>query len=536
MLKKFIAYDADARSKFLSGVNKVGAYVGSTLGHKGRNWIIQEKFSAPHVSNDGVTVARSIVLNDEMEDLAAQTVVDIAMKTDQEAGDGTTTSVVIADALITRGYKELEMGEMSDVTAVSIAEKIYEERPKVIKKLTDQAKKLKKGELQHVITTSLRDKDLGKKVADLLEKVGVDGRIAVEDNWQTKRETEIEEILGMKFLGRSASPFLSNTENGKDSVWKDAYVLVTNEKLEIFTTIKHLTDEMKQKGKTKLVLINGFSEGNASYSKQVIKAFVIAMDLVRQKGEGVALEVLAIDAPSLTSAQLEDIAVFTGAKFIDKDIGNGLIGSKFTDLGYAKEVSVSDDVVNVMGGKGNTKERIEMLRKQMDMEKDVMFKNKFRDRIASLSAAQGIIWVGAPTEAEQTFFKEKITDAVNAGRAALLEGVIKGGGIPLKEIAESLGEEHILYEALMAPYKTIQKNAGGKLKVADDILDPVKVTRLAFENALSASAQIIACVGGITDKREGIWDKWEKVVEKQFPDLQADFRHESNQDQGRPRT
>lgn len=536
MLKKYISFDAEARAKFLSGVNKVGDYVGSTLGPKGRNWIIQQKFSAPEVHNDGVTVARHIVINDEMEDLAAQTVVDIAMKTDQEVGDGTTTSVVIADALVTRGYKDLEQGEMSDITAVSLAEKIYDERPKVIEKLIKQAKKLKKGDLQNVITTSLRNKELGKRIADLLGKVGVDGRIAVEDNWQTKRETEIEEILGMKFLGRSASPSLANTENGKDCVWKDAYVLVTNEKLELFTTIKHLTDEMKTKGKTKLVIVSGFSEGNAAYSKNVIRAFVIAVDLVRQKGEGTALEVLAIDAPSLTSEQLKDIGIFVGGKFIDKDKGDGLIGAKFTDMGYAKEVSVSEDVVNIMGGKGDTKERIEVLRKQMDEEKDVMFKAKLRDRIASLSAAQGIIWVGAPTEAEQTYLKEKITDSVNAGRAAIQEGVIRGGGIPLKEIAEALGEEHILYEALLAPNKIIQQNAGGKLKIGDDILDPVKVTRLAVDNALSAAAQIIACAGGITDRREGIWDKWEKVVEKQFPDLKPDFRLDENIDQGRPRT
>ena len=200
MWTKIISEGEEAREKFLEGTKKIGRYVGSTMGNHGRNWIIQQKYKAPQIHNDGVEVARHIFLPDEVEDMAVQTIVDIAMNTNDEAGDGTSTAVVIASALIQRGFNDAKLSDQ--ISPVSIAEEIYAERPKILEKIVKQAKKLGKDDLYKVVSTSLRDWELGKKVAEMLNEVGVDGRIAVEDNWATKRETEFEMTKGMKFLGK----------------------------------------------------------------------------------------------------------------------------------------------------------------------------------------------------------------------------------------------------------------------------------------------------------------------------------------------
>lgn len=539
MWKKVISFGPEARAKFLKGVNKVGKYVGNTMGNHGQNWILQQKFKSPQIFNDGVEVARHIFLDDETEDLAAQTLVDIAMNTNQEAGDGTTTSIVIADALITRGFKDLELSEQTGQSPVSIAEEIYTERPKILEKLKKLAKKIGKDDLYKVVSTSLRNWETGKKIADMLNEVGVDGRVSVEENWETKRETEFEIVKGMKFLGKMASPFFANTINGKEAIWKDALVLVTNQKLESFASIAKIVAGLKEAGKMKFVIINGFSSGTATYDKKFIDSLVSAIvnrEGLRKKGMEL-IEVLPIDAPSLTSEQLQDIATYLNARFIDTNASRNVSEATIADLGTAKEVTaVIDGIIHITGGKGDTESRIKELKEQLKLEKDVMFQGKLKDRIASLSASQGQIRVGAPTEAEQTYIKEKMMDAVNAGKAAMEEGIIKGGGVPLKEIADELGEGHILYEALRAPYETIQKNAGKPFDVKDDILDSYKVTRLALENALSASAQLIATGGGITDVRQTAWDKLEEVVNKQFPDPKTDFREPENRDLGQPST
>jgi len=535
MWKKKISFEDEAKAKLLAGVNKVGSYVGKTMGPAGQNWIIQQKFKSPQVHNDGVEVARHIFLEDETEDMGAQTLVDIAMNTNDEAGDGTTTSIVIADALITRGFKYTDLAEHTGISPVAVAEDIYKQREIVLESLKKRAVKLKKDDLYKVVSTSLRDWELGKKIADMLNEVGVDGRIAVEENWETKRETTFETVKGMKVLGKSASPYFANTANGKEALWKDALILVTNEKIETFGALTKIVNEMKTKGKIKLVIINGNSEGTACYSKRFVGDLIKArLSTIEMAKRGVQMvEILPIEAPSLTSEELKDISTYINARFIDINASRNVSDMKFEDLGTAKDVAATNDGnIHITGGKGNTEERINELKKQMDLEQDQMFKNKIKNRIASLSASQGLIRVGAPTEAEQTYLKEKVIDAVNAGKAAMEEGVIQGGGVPLKEIAEELGKDSILYEALQAPYKTIQANAGGNLEIKPDILDAVKVTRLAVENALSAGAQIIASCGAIVDTREHIWDKLDQAVEKIAPDPKVDFRNEENRDLG----
>lgn len=508
----------------------VGEAVAMTMGPRGLSFVIKEKYKAPTVTNDGVSVARRIVLQDEIEDLAAQTLIDVAMRTNYEAGDGTTTATVIAHRLINDAYKQLELGDLADINPISLADKIYAERPIVIEKLRKYARIPEKDDLYNVVATSLRDREYSKTIAEMLNKVGVDGYISVEDNWETKRCVEATTIEGMKFLGSFATPYLANSANQKEAVWENSLILVTNHQIESTNAISNLLKGMQANALTKLVIISGFSEGSA-FSKPFIATVANAIKATAQ-GNSNAIQILGIKAPALTTDELTDISEYVGANFIDKSMGHTLVTLTPADCGQAKKIAVDEDDVNVIGGKGDATKRLQVLKNQLEKEKDVMFRTKLEKRIASLAAAVGIIKVGAATESERTYLKYKIEDAVNAGRAALAEGVIQGGGIPLKEIAEELGASHILYGALKAPYETIQRNCGGSIKVEDNVLDAFKVTRLAIENALSASAQVITLGGAIGEKPKTLIGELQKKLR---PENDTDWRADENQDLGRNR-
>lgn len=533
LFSKILCQGEEARRKFLSGINKVGDAVGATLGPSGLNFIINEKFRAPKVTNDGVTVARHIVLEDEVEDLAAQTVVDVAMKTNNEVGDGTTTSVVIAQRLIQDCYEKMNFSEqISGTSGVTMANEIYKARETVIEKLKAMAHPLEEGELEKVVSTSMRDKEMGKTIATMLKELGVDGRLSTEDNWETKSGITTEMTLGMKFLGTYSSPYFTTTENQKEAVWKDVDVLVTNLRIESTVGLKKLFDEMREKERFNLVLLCGYSEGESGYSSEAVQRLVVSHLAIRM-GKAVGVKVLPVKVPSLTTHELSDVCEYVDAEFIDKALGKKLGDVRINHLGYAKEIVVDEDNVHIKGGRGadlgKASARIEVLKKQIEEEKDQMFEGKLRNRIASLAAAQGVIRVGAATEAERTYIKYKIEDAVNAGKAAMEEGVIAGGGIPLKEIAEEFGKDHILYEALQSPYNKIQENAGGNLVISPDILDPIKVTRLAFENACSAAAQVISSIGAIAEHKKTLAEELQKMI-AHGAEHNADFRADENLD------
>ncbi len=531
MFEKVVEYGPETREKFLRGVNKVGEAVGMTMGPRGLSFAIKEKYRAPTITNDGVSVARRIVLEDDIEDLAAQTLVDVAMRTNYEAGDGTTTATVIAHRLINDAFERLKLGDLSaDVNPIALADEIYAQRPFIVEKIQNLAKTAKKDDLYNVVATSLRDREYGKTIADMLKKVGVDGYISVEDNWETKRGVEASVIEGMKFLGTYATPYFANSANQKEAIWENSHILVTNHPIESTNALSNLLKGMQQNGLTKLVIISGFSEG-AAFSKPFIATVANAIKAVAQ-GNSNALQVLGIKAPSLTTEELMDVSEYLGAKFIDKSLGHPLISVTPSDCGQAKKVVVDADDVHLIGGAGDASYRIETLKKQVEKEKDVMFRTKLEKRIASLNAAVGVIRVGAATESERTYLKYKIEDAVNAGRAALAEGVIQGGGVPLKEIAEELGKDHILYGALRAPFETIQRNCGGSIAIEPNVLDAAKVTRLAVENALSAAAQVITLGGAIGERPKTLIGELEKKLK---PEHNADFRADENQDLGRGR-
>lgn len=537
MERKIIESGKGTTEKFLSGVRKVNEMVGGTLGPAGRNRIIQRKYRSPLVTNDGVTIARHMLIENEVADLAAQTLVEIAMKTNETAGDGTTSSIVIASALIESCFEKIrnsgeELGG-TQKNPMQMAREIRIELPRALELLKEQSITLEGDMLDDVISTSLEDLEYGKTLGELMREVGPDGYVATDDNWATKYGIDTELTKGMRFLGSYASPYLATEHNEREAIFENALVLVTNEKIDSADILKTLLEDMKKEKKFKLVIIGGHSENIAPFSKGFIRQIARAMAGAAKNPDGM-IQVLAVKAPTLTSDELEDVATFCNALFFNKDLGHELKNAVVKNMGFAKKIVVSDDDVNIIDGAGIPEARIQVLKEQLDKEKDTMFKEKLKRRIASLSAGVGIIRVGAATEQERTYLKYKLEDAVHAAKAAMKEGIVPGGGLALKIVADALGEESVLYEALMAPYKRIRENAGGELDVPKNIVDPHKVVRLAFTNAISAAATLITCDGAIADQKLTVLDYFEKKLGKLNP-AEDDFRDEVNQDRGNGR-
>ncbi len=538
MIRKIIVSGEEAKKKFLAGVNKVDELVGGTLGPGGRNRVIQRKYKAPLIINDGAAVARHMVLDDPIEDMAAQTVIEVAMQTSYQAGDGTTSSTVMAAELFRTALdREKDSNPLiggGKENVMQMWREIRDEKDKAIEILKKMAKPLKKKDMEHILTTSLEDQEQGKTLAELLVKLGKDAYVSVEDNWATKYGITTEITSGMKFLGKYASPYLVTTANEKEAVWEETYVLVTNHRFDTIKQIEGLIKEATEKGARKLVIIGGYSEGSTGFSELFIKQVAGAFNFLLQnpsKRAGVT-EILAVKAPSLTSDELQDVADFVGAKFYDKNLGLQLDVLKLEDLGYAKKVSVTEDEVNVIGGSGDPSKRIEVLKAQLEEEKDQMFKEKMKRRIASLSAGVGVIRVGAQTESERSYLKYKFEDAMLAAKAAWEEGWVPGGGLSFKKVAEELGEGSILYRTLMSISKRIKENAG-EVDIPETIINPLKVDRIALENACSGAGALITADGAIAEKKQDLGDYFQKVMKKALPiDERDDFRDSENQDQG----
>ena len=340
---------------------------------------------------------------------------------------------------------------------------------------------------------------------------------------------------GLRFLGSYASPLLTAEKimNGqlilnknKEAIWEDTVVLVTNHRFETTAALKDLfmkfrDPNSKLNGKRKLVIL---AEG---YEKEFISAVTGSYMNALQGGSGDPIKVLAVKAPSLTTDQWEDVASFCGARLINKNLTGGELKWITDDkLGYARKIIVDEDNTTVNGGAGKVEERVKMLKSELEIEKDMAFKEQIKRRLGALQSGFGIIRVGAATEPERDYLKFKIEDAVNAAKAAMEEGVVKGGGNALKDIADELGKESIVYEALCAPYKRIRANAGGEIKVPPSVIDPVKVTRLAVENAFSVAAQLITAEVSIAQHRKTLVEELQKAL---APHDEDDFRDPANE-------
>jgi len=532
IMAKEITFDTSARDKIKKGVDKLANAVKVTLGPKGRNVILDKKFGAPTVTKDGVSVAKDIELKDAIENMGAQLVKEVASKTADAAGDGTTTATVLTQSIYNHGIKNVAAG----ANPMDLKRGIDKAVLAVVENLKKQSKKIKDSyEIAQVATISSNsDETIGKMIADAMDKVGKDGVITVEEAKGT--ETEVKTVEGMQFDRGYLSPyFVTNTEKMEVEL-ESPYVLIYDKKISAMKELLPILEQSAQTGKP-LLIISEEVEGEALAT------------LVVNKIRG-SLKVAAVKAPGFgdrRKAMLEDIAVLTGGKVISEETGMKLEDAKLEDLGRADKINIDKDntiIVNGAGKKADIQARVGQIKAQIETTTSDYDKEKLQERLAKLSGGVAILYVGAATEVEMKEKKDRVDDALHATRAAVQEGIVPGGGVAyiraidaLKNI-ESLGllnedQEtgvNIVRLALESPLRTIAENAGqeGSVivnKVRDGkkdygynaldnkfeaffeagIIDPTKVTRLALENAASIAGMLLtteAVVSEIAEDKE----------------------------------
>jgi chaperonin GroEL len=531
MAAKQLVFSEEARRRLKSGIDIVAMAVATTLGPKGRNVSLDRKFGSPTITHDGVTVAKEIELEDPFENMGAQLLKEAATKTNDIAGDGTTTSTVLAHAIVTEGLKTLAAGAnpMLLKRGIEAAAKVVADE--IRKQAIDITTK---EEIGHVATISAQDRTIGELIAEVMDKVGKDGVITVEESKGLEFETEYVE--GMQFdRGYISSYFVTDTEH-MESVIVDPYILIYDKKISAAQDIVPLLEKMVQIGKRDLVIIAEDIDGEALAT------------LVLNKLRGM-LNVLAVKAPGFgdrRKAMLGDIATLTKANVISEETGRKLETTTLSDLGRAEKVVADKDNTTVVGGKGDEKEikgRIDQIRVEIDKTTSDYDREKLQERLAKLSGGVAIIRVGAATETELKEKKHRVEDALSATRAAVEEGIVPGGGVALVNAVKPLealkmdSEDaqigvNIVRKALEVPMRKIVENAGKEGSVvienvrqaqakANDpkigydvlqdeyinmvkggVIDPAKVTRGALENAASIAAMILTTEALITDVPE----------------------------------
>lgn len=510
-MAKAISSGQEAILKIREGVRKVNDIVKSTLGPHGRNALLDRGYKGVIVTNDGVSIAKDIELEDEIENMGARALIEAAKRTNEDAGDGTSTSTVIAASLIEQGFNRLEeesnlIGEKSNV--IQMSREIREWKDIVIGKLKESARPVKTLEdLEQAATSAVEDSELGKKIAEVVDKVGIDGYVSVEDSMGD--EMEISFIEGMKFMGMYASPTLCNTPR-KEAIYDEVPVLVIttgtpDREFNGLAEMSRLAEDILNIRKTNRCVIVA-----ERFSKDVITTAVI--NYVNNK-----FGFLLIKVPALTSEEIEDIAIFTGAKLIDTYKGMKWNSISLDKLGSARRVVTTSDDTTIVGGGGakdDIDKRINDIKAKIEIEKVDPLKKKMERRIGSIASGVGVIRVGAKSTQEATYKRHKIEDAVHATKCAMEEGVVKGGGLALKDIAESLIDmPPMIREALLAPFNQIQENAGRSIDIPDSVIDPAKVTRIALENACSVAGSLLTTASVITTKREDAFKDLAKALQ-----------------------
>jgi chaperonin GroEL len=524
-MPKIIEYDAAARDKLMKGVNKLADAVKVTLGPKGRNVILDKKFGSPTVTKDGVTVAKEIELEDHFENMGAQMVKEVASKTSDVAGDGTTTATVLAQAIYREGVKAVTAG----INPMALKRGI----DAAVVKLVDEIKKLSKPisgktEISQVGTISANnDKSIGEKIADAMEKVGKDGVITVEESKTT--ETTLEVVEGMQFDRGYVSPYFVTDADNMEAVLEDTLILIHDKKISSMKDLLPALEKIAQQGKPLLIIAEDV-DGEALAT------------LVVNKLRG-TLKVAAVKAPGFgdrRKAMLQDVSILTGGKVISEELGFKLENVNMADLGSAKKVVVDKDNTTIVEGGGKTediKARINQIRKQIDDTTSDYDREKLQERLAKLAGGVAVINVGAATETEMKERTARVEDALNATRAAVEEGIVSGGGVAFLRVMNSLDglqlsdDEkvgvNIVRRALEEPIRQIAENAGvegsivvDKVKKEDGafgynaelnkyedliqagVIDPTKVTRIALENAASISGLLLTTQAVVSDKPE----------------------------------
>jgi chaperonin GroEL len=521
-MAKEIQYDVEARSALKNGVDKLANAVKVTLGPKGRNVVIEKKFGAPTVTKDGVTVAKEIELSDKMEDIGAQMVKEVASKTSDVAGDGTTTATVLAQALVTEGLKNVTAG----ANPMSIKRGIDAAAKSVVESLKSQSKDLPDStQIANVATISSNDdREIGDKIAEAMEKVGKDGVITVEDS--KTAETYLETVEGMQFDRGYLSPYFVTNSESMDAELEDPYILIHDKKISNMKDLLPLLEKVVQTGKPVMIIAEDV-EGEALAT------------LVVNKLRG-TFKVLAVKAPGFgdrRKAMLEDIAVLTGATVISEEAGYKLDNASVEYLGTAKRVISDKDNTTIVDGSGSSDAitaRINEIKAQIEKTTSDYDREKLQERLAKLSGGVAVINVGAATEVEMKEKKARVEDALHATRAAVEEGIIPGGGVALLRAVSALSKVKvdedqqvgvdIVVRALEAPIRQICANAGVeasivvqniKDKKADHgydarndeyvkmfeagIIDPTKVARVAVQNAASIAGMILTTEAAITE-------------------------------------
>jgi len=526
-MPKQLRFNEEARAALLRGINIMSHAVKVTLGPKGRNVVIAKKFGSPTLTKDGVTVAKEIELKDPYENMGAQMLKEVASKTSDIAGDGTTTATVLAQAIFRGGLKNVTAG----ANPMGLKRGIEQAVEKVVAELNKMSKSTKdKKEIAQVATiASNNDQTIGHLIAEAMEKVGKDGVITVEE--AKGMETTLEVVEGMQFDRGYLSPYMVTDPERMEAVLEDCLILIHEKKLSVMKDMLPLLEQVAHSGKPFLIVSEDV-EGEALAT------------LVVNKLRG-TLACCAVKAPGFgdrRKALLEDIATLTGGKAITEDLGIKLETVKLEDLGRAKKVLVDKDKTTIVDGAGKTgaiESRIKQIRAQIEETTSDYDREKLQERLAKLAGGVAIIKVGAATETEMKEKKARVEDALNATRAAVEEGIVPGGGVALLRAATALdslklsGDEatgvSIVRRALETPIRTIVENAGHegsvvveKVKAASQtaygfdaetnkyvdmmqagIIDPTKVERVALQNAASIASLLLTTEVLVTDIREG---------------------------------
>lgn len=534
-MAKQIIFDEKARLALKKGADQLANAVKVTLGPKGRNVVIEKSYGSPIVTKDGVTVAKEVELSDKFENIGANIVKEVASKTNDTAGDGTTTATVLAQAIINNGLKLVAAG----VNPIEIRKGIESRVEEIVKNLKKMSKNIStKEEIAQVGSISANDEEIGKIIAEAMDSVGKEGVISVEEGQSFGIEKEVVE--GMQFDKGYVSPYMITNSETMKAEMTDPYILLTDKKVSSLQEVLPLLEKIAQSGKKDLVIIAEDIEGEA------LATFVV------NKLRG-TFNVLGIKAPGFgdrRKAMLEDIAVLTGARVISEEVGLKLDNVELEDLGKARRVVSSKENTTIIDGSGEKKmieERVAQIRKEQELSDSDFDKEKLQERLAKLAGGVAVIKVGAATETEMKEKKYRIEDALNATKAAVEEGVVPGGGMALatacydldfsrfeKEMQDnsklSAGEK-IINQSVLEPIKQIANNAGvdGSLilqriieenkgakevkgynaangefveMIQAGIVDPTKVVRSALENAASAAIMFLSTEAIIADKPE----------------------------------
>ncbi len=524
-MPKLIDFDVEARNALKRGVDQLSNAVKATLGPKGRNVVIDKKFGAPTVTKDGVTVAKEIELEDPLENMGAQMVKEVASKTSDIAGDGTTTATVLAQVIVREGLKNVTAG----ANPTAIKRGIEKGVKSVVAEIQKMSKPLpgKKEIAQVGAISANNDVEIGNLIADAMEKVGKDGVITVEE--AKSMDTSLEVVEGMQFDRGYLSPYFVTDSEAMEAVLEEPMILIHDKKISAMKDLLPVLEKVAQMGKPLLIIAEDI-EGEALAT------------LVVNKLRG-TLKVAAVKAPGFgdrRKAMLEDIAILTAGRVISEEAGFKLENATVSDLGQAKRVNIDKDNTTIVEGAGNTddiKGRIAQLKKQIETSTSDYDKEKLQERLAKLAGGVAVLNVGAATEVEMKEKKARVEDALHATRAAVEEGIVPGGGvaflraIPALDDVKIEGDEaigiNILRRVLEEPIRQIVENAGWegsivvqKVKEGKDgfgfnagtevfedlyeagVIDPAKVSRIALENAASVAALMLMTEATIVDKPE----------------------------------